>query len=378
MAAENWLLKMEKLLRALECTDAQKVLYATYALQGSVDRWWSSTEPLLRTELGRDTPITWEKFKEVFNRTYFPDVVKDRKAREFSNLIQGAMIVEEYVAKFVELSRFAPYLIPDESKKVKKFREGLNDRTRPLIIASGVDTFTKAVKRAMSLEEDFKYNPISKESEKKQGPFNSQHGKGQGHKKGFFKNLGNRGQSSKHSKSAYPQSSDKKWPCIRCGKTYKGQTCIEGVKLCYTCKQPEHFTRQCPTTKGSGSSSSSQVAKGNENGKKVQGRVYALTTQDAQATDTVVASILPLFSAHTKVLFDPGSTHSFVSCAFAKNHDKSPELLDFELSVSTPLGDTLLTNLVLKSCIICIKGRELLVDLVLLGMHDFDVILGMD
>ena len=92
----------------------------------------------------------------------------------------------------------------------------------------------------------------------------------------------------------------------------------------------------------------------------------------------MVAGTLPLFSAHAKVLFDPGSTHSFVSCAFAKNHDKSPELLDFELSVSTPVGDTLMTNLVLKSCIICIEGRELLADLVLLDMHDFDVILGMD
>ena len=89
MAAENWLLKMEKLLRALECTDAQKVLYATYALQGSADRWWSSTEPLLSTELGRGTPITWEKFKEVFNRTYFPDVVRDRKARQFFDWFRG-------------------------------------------------------------------------------------------------------------------------------------------------------------------------------------------------------------------------------------------------------------------------------------------------
>ena len=94
--------------------------------------------------------------------------------------------MEQYAAKFVELSRFASYLILDESKKVKKFREGLNGRIRPLIIASGVDTFAEAVKRAMSLEEDFKYNPSSKESEKKQGPFNSQHSKGQGHKKGFF------------------------------------------------------------------------------------------------------------------------------------------------------------------------------------------------
>ncbi|XP_050282151.1 uncharacterized protein LOC126723015 [Quercus robur] len=271
MVVENWLLKMEKLLRALECTDAKKVLYATYALQGSADRWWSSTEPLLSTELGRDTPITWEKFKEVFNRTYFPDVVRDRKAREFSDLVQGAMTVEEYVAKFVELSRFAPYMLPNESKKVKTFREGLNGRIRPLIIASRVDTFTEAVKWAMSLEEDFKHNPSSKESEMKQGPFNSQHGKGQGHKKGFFKNSGNRGQSSTHSKNAYPQSSDKK-SCSRCGKLHDGQNC-DRVKICFVCKQPGHFARDWPSSKGSGSSSSSQVAKGNDNGKKVQGRV---------------------------------------------------------------------------------------------------------
>ena len=87
---------------------------------------------------------------------------------------------------------------------MKKFREGLNGRIHPLIIASRVDTFTEAVKRAMNLEEDFKYNPSSKESEKKQGPSNSQHGKVQGHKKGFFTNSGNRGQSSRHSKSACP------------------------------------------------------------------------------------------------------------------------------------------------------------------------------
>ena len=57
---------------------------------------------------------------------------------------------------------------------------------------------------------------------------------------------------------------------------------------------------------------------------------------------------------------------------------ESPKLLDFELLVSTPVGDTLMTNLVIKYCIICIEGRELLADLVLLDMHDFDVILGMD
>ena len=168
------------------------------------------------------------------------------------------MTVEEYTVKFVELSHFAPYLISDESKKVKKFREGLNGRIRPLIIAFGVDTFTEAVKWAMSLEEDFKYNPNSKESKKKQGPFNSQHGKGQEHKKGFFKKSGNRGQSSRHSKNTYPQSGDKK-SCSRCGELHDGQNC-DGVKSCFTCKQPGCFARDCPSSKSSVSSSLSQVA----------------------------------------------------------------------------------------------------------------------
>ena len=31
------------------------------------------------------------------------------------------MIVEEYATKFVELSHFTPYLIPNEPKKASKF-----------------------------------------------------------------------------------------------------------------------------------------------------------------------------------------------------------------------------------------------------------------
>ncbi|XP_075633421.1 uncharacterized protein LOC142605880 [Castanea sativa] len=52
--------------------------------------------------------------------------------------------------------------------------------------------------------------------------------------------------------------------------------------------------------------------------------------------------------------------------------------LILELLVSTPVSDTLMTNLVLKYRILCIESRELLADLVLLDMHDFHVILGMD
>ena len=102
--------------------------------------------------------------------------------------------MEEYAAKFIDLSRFAPYLIPDEHKKVMKFQKGLNDQIRPHILAAGVNTLFETVKRAMRLEEDFKYNHGSDESGKKQWSSGSHHGKGQGQKfkKGFFKKFENR------------------------------------------------------------------------------------------------------------------------------------------------------------------------------------------
>ena len=66
-------------------------------------------------------------------------------------------------------------MIPNEPKKISKFQKGLNDRIRPFIIATRVGPFIKTMKRAMSLEEDFKCNPGSKEDEKKQEPSNYQH-----------------------------------------------------------------------------------------------------------------------------------------------------------------------------------------------------------
>ena len=50
----------------------------------------------------------------------------------------------------------------------------------------------------------------------------------------------------------------------------------------------------------------------------------------------------------------------------------------FPLSVMTPLSDELETDIFFPSCPVLVEGRELLADLVLLDVLEFDVILGMN
>uniref|UniRef100_A0A2N9G096 Retrotransposon gag domain-containing protein n=1 Tax=Fagus sylvatica TaxID=28930 RepID=A0A2N9G096_FAGSY len=123
---------------------------------------------------------------------------------------------------------------------------------------------------------------------------------------------------------------------------------------------------------------SRQTANGNQQKPKVPGRVFALTKQDAETSPSVVSGTLVITNQHAQVLFDSGSTHSFISHGFAWRLNMIPETLDFELCVDTPSGHVMCTDKVYKSCNVLVSRRELEANLVLLDMYEFDVILGMD
>jgi len=53
-------------------------------------------------------------------------------------------------------------------------------------------------------------------------------------------------------------------------------------------------------------------------------------------------------------------------------------MLKSGFSVVFPFGEVLRSNMVLRSCLVMINGREMSVNLIVLDMKDFDVILGMD
>ncbi|XP_070056947.1 uncharacterized protein [Nicotiana tomentosiformis] len=96
------------------------------------------------------------------------------------------------------------------------------------------------------------------------------------------------------------------------------------------------------------------------------------------ASDAVIIGIVLVCHTDASVLFDLGSTYSYVSSYFASYLDMSSNSLDTPIYVSSPIGDSLVADSVYRSCLGDIGGYETRVDLLLLNMVNFDVILGMN
>ncbi|XP_057950989.1 uncharacterized protein LOC131145822 [Malania oleifera] len=120
VVVENWVQEIKEIMVVLNWTDEQKVYYAAFKITGDEKHWWLSMKLLKEQRMVKIT-LTWERFKELFFDRYFPLFIKEEKIEEFTNLTQGNMTVGEYAAKFMELSCFAPFLIPNEARKVQNF-----------------------------------------------------------------------------------------------------------------------------------------------------------------------------------------------------------------------------------------------------------------
>ncbi|XP_057972738.1 uncharacterized protein LOC131160878 [Malania oleifera] len=114
--AENWIQELKKILDVLNYTEKQKVTFATFKLLGEVERWWVSVKKM---EEHQSIPVAMmlSRFRDLFFARYFLAMVRNAKMEKFMNLSQESLSVQQYAAKFQELSRFSPFMIPDEARK---------------------------------------------------------------------------------------------------------------------------------------------------------------------------------------------------------------------------------------------------------------------
>ena len=91
-----------------------------------------------------------------------------------------------------------------------------------------------------------------------------------------------------------------------------------------------------------------------------------------------MTGMIPVFDRDAHILIDPGATHSFISMGFISNVNVESQPIDCSIVVSLPTGDSRIAESVYLDNRVIIGGQEFMSDLILLDIHDFDVILGMD
>ena len=80
----------------------------------------------------------------------------------------------------------------------------------------------------------------------------------------------------------------------------------------------------------------------------------------------------------TRILFDSGASHSFITASCVRELGLEVEILEKPLYVSSPLGTRVGVDQICRGCELEISGILLIVDQRVIDMSEFDVILGMD
>ncbi|XP_070020327.1 uncharacterized protein [Nicotiana sylvestris] len=145
---------------------------------------------------------------------------------------------------------------------------------------------------------------------------------------------------------------------------------------CFECGEYGHIRRACPKLSGNQHQyQGSRAIVPAPPAQPAKGRGYIARGRGQNFRGGGIVSVCDRAAS---VLFDPGSTYSYVSSYFASYLIVPHDSLSVHVYVSTPVGDAIVVDRVYRSCVVVIEGLETSVDLLLLDMVDFDVILGMD
>ena len=110
-------------------SDVTKIRLAVFQLDGEAQVWWKWARTSRDLEV-----MTLAEFQELFMGKYFPDTARHAKAQEFLELKQGTMTVMDYVARFMELARFADDYVATDMAKVRRFENELKLSIRGRVV----------------------------------------------------------------------------------------------------------------------------------------------------------------------------------------------------------------------------------------------------
>ena len=90
---------------------------------------------------------------DSFYERFFPKTARREMEQQFINLQQGSRSIDEYAAKFLRLSRFAPYMVAEEEDRANRFQQGLRFDIQKFLVTQPLRTYSQVLSAARSLEQ---------------------------------------------------------------------------------------------------------------------------------------------------------------------------------------------------------------------------------
>ena len=150
MVADHWFMQIENVLEAIELTsDTTRIRFDAFQLEGEARVWWRWARTSRDLEV-----MTWTEFQKLFMGKYFPETARHAKAQKFLELKQGVMTVMDYVARFIELARFADDYVATDLAKVRRFENGLKLSIRGRIVGLRLRDMDSMVGTALTIERE--------------------------------------------------------------------------------------------------------------------------------------------------------------------------------------------------------------------------------
>ncbi|KAA3484781.1 Retrotransposable element Tf2 [Gossypium australe] len=322
--AEYWLEAVERIMDDLDCIMEQKLKGAVSLLRDEAYQWWLTVREGTQLDC-----VTWDFFKAAF---------------------QGKSVAE-YEIKFLRLSRYAWGIAATEYEHCVRFEDGLRDELRVLIAPQRERDFAALVEKAKIAEDVKSSERQNREQDMGKSKRNFETSSSSGGPKKWPR-FGGPTQARVPNVAVRPQ------PCADCGRSHLVE-CWKRTGACFRCR--------------------GALGRGTSNIEARQlGLVYAARRREDGDTPDVITDTFLIHDVPFIALINIGSTHSYVACTVLETLGIQFELAYRELSVFSPLGQSVRVNKLFREVPLEVQGVVLPADLMELPFGEFDLILGMD
>ncbi|KAK8716275.1 hypothetical protein V6N13_043591 [Hibiscus sabdariffa] len=247
--AEDWLRDTERRMDQLGFDPAKKYQRAVSMLDGNAHVWWE----FVVTSVSADR-LTWEFFRDRFKSRFIGERFLRRMKQEFQNLRQGSRTMAEYELEFLRLLQYGSSLVPTESDRCQKFREGLRIDILKQVATHQDTVFDVLVERAKAAEEVELLLRQTDRAERERprrpyGPGESSSRPGKRVRAAVPQRSNTGSRPTVQQTPAVSRGDSSGFtplpPCEHCGNRHGGE-CRKKTGACFRCGSSEHFLRDCP------------------------------------------------------------------------------------------------------------------------------------